>query len=109
MLGHRDNGRRRSRAYGNFGNEANIDSHGWGFEWKTVMVAEAVEILCEQRLCSAQFNISVPKSDVVSPESDSVSIDVVSLPDLVIASSYALCQSYLLYFRITFMGKSCMT
>ncbi|KAI3790889.1 hypothetical protein L2E82_04293 [Cichorium intybus] len=50
------------------------------------MVAEAVEILCEQRLCSAQFSISVPKPDVVSPESDSVSIDVVSLPDLIVES-----------------------
>lgn len=51
------------------------------------MFAEVGEILCEQRLCSAQFSISVPNSDAVSPESDSVSIDVVSLSDLVVESS----------------------
>ncbi|CAI9259845.1 unnamed protein product [Lactuca saligna] len=51
------------------------------------MVAEAVEVLCGQRLCSAQFGIPDPKSDAVLPEPDSVSIDFVSIPDLVVESS----------------------
>nr|XP_043637876.1 probable protein phosphatase 2C 49 [Erigeron canadensis] len=45
------------------------------------MVAEAVEIMCEKStttICSVQFNISVPKSDVVSPDSASLSIDLLS-------------------------------
>lgn len=59
------------------------------------MVAEAVEVLCGQRLCSAQFGIPDPKSDAVLPEPDSVSIDFVSIPDLVISSlSLALCSVF---------------
>lgn len=45
------------------------------------MVAEAAEILCEQSICSVQFNISVPKSSDADSPSPSVSIDVVSLSD----------------------------
>ncbi|XP_071696757.1 probable protein phosphatase 2C 49 [Rutidosis leptorrhynchoides] len=54
------------------------------------MVAEAVEILCEQTICSVQFNISVPKSDPAA-DSASVSIDLVSLSDS--AVSCALVES----------------
>ncbi|KAI3737858.1 hypothetical protein L2E82_27872 [Cichorium intybus] len=44
-----------------------------------IMVPE--DMLCEQTLCSVQFNICVPKPDVLSPDSASVSIDLVSVSD----------------------------
>ncbi|KVH89654.1 probable protein phosphatase 2C 47 [Cynara cardunculus var. scolymus] len=54
------------------------------------MVAEAAELLCEQTICSVQFNISVPESDSVSAESASVSIDVVSISDSAVSCAASI-------------------